>query len=130
MNFESRFKNLEADVKSIKKSIADLKVAYEQNIEFTSVFLQCCEKRGICTVSIATPTDLIESCKGWHWGFEGHIFADEREGTWPAIWAVSEDMKISSGCGNSGQHQANCARLVDGVYKLQDGKWLRLEGGN
>ena len=127
MNFENKFKSLEREMGLLSSQLKGLKDEFESARDFTSIFLQCCEKHGVKTVSIATKTDLLEGCKNWPFGFEGSVFADELEGTWPAIWAVAEEMKIYGGCGNTGQAQANCSRLINGVYRLENNKWIRLE---
>ena len=60
-----------------------------------------------------------------------NVFANgENEYGFPKIWDVVSEMNISGGCGNGAQHQidlAASARLIDGVYELQDGAWHRLE---
>lgn len=127
MNFEIRFKNIEENIESLSNNLKDLKDTYENAKDFTSLYLQCCEKHGISLTSICKKTDLISACKGYPFGSDGNVFADERENGWPAIWAVCEELKIGKGCGNTGQHQANCSRLIDGVYKLENGKWLKIE---
>ena len=127
MNFENKFKSLEREMGLLSSQLKGLKDEFESARDFTSIFLQCCEKHGVKTVSIATKTDLLEGCKDWSFGFEGSVFADELEGTRPAIWAVAEEMKIYGGCGNTGQVQANCSRLINGVYRLENNKWIRLE---
>lgn len=127
MNFENKFKDIESRIESLTSGLKDLKDTYEEAKDFTSLYLQCCEKHGISLTSICRKTNLISACKGWPFGFDDNVFADERKGTWPAIWAVCEEMNLGGGCGNTGQHQANCSRLIDGVYKLENGKWLKIE---
>lgn len=123
MDIESSIKNMEQSIKVLSKQLDNLKQSY-----FTSVFLQSCEKHGINLVSIGQKTNLIKSCKDWPFGYVGSVFADERsENGWPAIWAVCDEMKIGFGAGNTGQHQANLSKLINGVYKLEDGKWLKIE---
>lgn len=129
MNFEFRFKDIENSIKSLECKLDALQTTYESAKEFTSIFLKCCEKHGIKTVSVNTYTKLLKACEGWGKVFQESVFADDREGSWPAIWAVVEEMKIGRGCGNGGQHQAHCSKLIDGVYRLKNGNWERLENG-
>ena len=80
-------------------------------------------------VSIGKRTDLIESAKGFPFGCGNSVFADgrDRDG-WPTIWGVVEEMGISCGVGNTGQHQVTCdAKLIDGVYEFKDKKWRKIE---
>jgi hypothetical protein len=88
-------------------------------------------------VSIGTKTDKIKNSKEWRsFGHDGSIFADEYEKRsdgsrgWPAIWKVSEAFEKEGygyGCGNSGQHQFDCAKFVEGVYEFKEGKWYLIE---
>ena len=127
MNFDFRFKDIESDIERLSRDLKALKDTYENARDFTSIYLQCCEKHGISLTSIGKKTDLISACKGWPFGFKNNVFADEEENGCPAIWKVCEEMKLGGGGGNTGQHQASCARLVDGVYKLKNGTWLKIE---
>ena len=126
MNFERKIQSaINAAEEATKKANA-LMDEYAELKDFTAIFLACCESHGIKTVSINTYTKLIEACKGWSYA-DGSVFADERDGTWPAIWAVCSEMDVGGGCGNSGQHQLKYnARLIDGVYRLENGNWTKL----
>jgi hypothetical protein len=80
-------------------------------------------------VSIGKRTDLIESAKNYPFGCGGSVFADSRSrDRWPTIWAIVEEMGISGGAGNTGQHQVTCdEKLIDGVYEFKDKKWRKIE---
>ncbi len=127
MNFYHKIEQAIKTAQNALDAAEQLKTQYEDLRDFTAAFLACCEKHGIKTVSINTYTELIKSRKSWGRDCPDSAFADEREGTWPAIWAACNEMGVCAGCGNSGQHQINSARLIDGVYKLTDGKWERIE---
>lgn len=142
MNFERRLKNIEMDLYDLKESFEKQHLAikdkydsicqaYKEAEDFTKDFLKCCKKHKIKLVAINTTTELINSCGTYPFGYEGNVFADERvKDGWPAIWGVVEEMKISGGAGNTGQHQITregSAKLVDGVYEYKNGKWRRLE---
>ena len=131
-DFDLKIKALSNQIDSITKDYNDLLIAYADARDFTEKFLNCCERHGISTVAIQEISKIIKSSVEYPFGKYGSVFADERdEGGWPSIWAVCGEMKISGGCGNTGQHQITsnaAARLVDGVYTLKDGVWKREDG--
>ena len=97
--------------------------------DFTLRFLKCCSKHHIKLVSIGKRTNLIESTKSYPFRCDGSVFADgiSRDG-WPTIWGVVEEMRISGGAGNTGQHEVSCdAKLIDGVYEFKNKKWRKIE---
>ena len=125
MDFDFKIKMLEekiasnlTELKLIKKQLADAK-------KFTSKFLDECVKSGIKKVGISKTIPEVD------WPFEtgnGSVFGIGRDKTgWPAIWGVAERMGISYGGGNTGQHQANTSRLIDGIFELKKGKWIKIE---
>ena len=129
MNFDSRFAAIEQKQKELEKLIENLSVAYNEAREFTENFLKCCERHGINLVSVATRTKKIDKCATYPFGCEDSVFAEGCENGWPTIWAVVEEIGIGRGCGNSNQHQITwdaMSKLVDGVYELKDGVWMRL----
>jgi hypothetical protein len=118
---ESQLNDAVAEIKRIKEQLKDARV-------FTAQFLTKCKKYKITKVSIGRKHDSVESTVNWPFGHEGSVFSDDVEcKMWPAIWRVVEEMGISGGCGNLNQHNANTSRLIDGVYHLKDGKWMRVE---
>lgn len=128
MNWEYKFKDLQEEVRELEKKANSLAEAYAEAEDFTLQFLKCCSKHHIKLVSIGTRTELIESSKTYPFGCSGSVFADgrSRDG-WPTIWGIVEEMGISCGCGNSGQHQVSCdAKLIDGVYEFKNKKWRKI----
>lgn len=141
MNFDKKLEKLNSDIQSLNRYIemqrdnierkhSQICKAYEECKSFTENFLEVCKKYGIDLVSINTITDEIQSAKDWPFSAYPNVFADgiDEEHT-PLIWRVIEDLKISEGCGNNGQHQIKqsaAAKMVDGVYRLKDGKWFRM----
>src|SRR5574344_197936 len=129
-NYDNKLKELESYREEIIKKLEEAK-------KNTNRFLEECTKVGIKMVSIGTKTNKIQSSKEWgSFGHDGSIFADEyekrRDGSrgWPAIWKVSEAFEKEGygyGCGNSGQHQFDCAKFVEGVYEFREGKWYLIE---
>ena len=128
MSWENKFKDLQEEVRELQERANSLAEAYAEAEDFTLRFLKCCSKHNIKLVSIGTRTELIESSKTYPFGCSGSVFAEgrSRDG-WPTIWGIVEEMGISCGCGNGGQHQVNCdAKLIDGVYEFKDKKWRKI----
>ena len=129
MDFGYKFDELQKQIKCLEEKANSLAEAYAEAEDFTLRFLKCCSKHNIKTVSIGKRTDLIESAKSWPFGCGGSVFADGRcRDGWPAIWGIVEEMGISGGAGNTGQHQVSRdAKLIDGVYEFKDKKWRKIE---
>lgn len=137
MNFDyelqyvaKRLDFLHEEIKSVHEELTSLISAFTYALDFTSGFLECCEKHGIKIVAIQRQTKLIPESVGFVFGADGSVFASEREGDWPAIWAAVEEYGISGGAGNGGQHQISRTaqeKLIDGVYQLIDCKWERVD---
>ena len=128
MDFIKELNKLKMQKNNLEECIIDLEHKYKNNVEFTTKFLKCCEENGIKKVGIQVIADDLKGSKNFPFGAAGNVFADERLDGWPAIWKVCEDMKISGGCGNSGQHQISSnasAKFIDGIYELKDGVWHR-----
>ena len=129
MEFRYKFDELQKQIESLKAKADSIAEAYAEAEDFTLRFLKCCSKHHIKLVSIGKRTDLIESANGFPFGCGGSVFADgrDRDG-WPTIWGVVNEMGISGGAGNTGQHQVSCdAKLIDGVYEFKDKKWRKIE---
>ena len=129
MEFGYKFDELKKQIECLVAKANSLAEAYAEAEDFTLRFLKCCSKHNIKMVSIGKRTDLIESAKGFPFGCGNSVFADgrDRDG-WPTIWGVVEEMGISGGVGNTGQHKVTCdAKLIDGVYEFKDKKWRKIE---
>lgn len=129
INYEiKKLKNKQNEIDGQIKSLED---RYIENTLFTNEFLECCRKNGIKKVGINTGDESLEGYRKHPFGKSGNVFADEDKDGWPAIWAVCEQMNISGGCGNGGQHQISSiasAKLIDGIYELENGIWKRIDG--
>ena len=136
MKLDREFEEFESEIKDLKERLQKMEDSLEKTKENTYRFLNICEKIGIKIVAINTKTDLIKSCSRWNSG-RGNAFADEKtEDDFPAIWEAvkvydntTEDIdgKLGVGCGNTGQYQINSyALLMDGVYILEDGRWIKV----
>ena len=129
MDFYGKMRTLETRINTLHQQWYDLYKAYGDAHDFTMTFLEACEKHGISVVSVQTRTDLIPETKTFPFGVKGSVFSDDvRVGGLPAIWQAVSDAGLKSGCGNGNQMQIDCAKLVDGVYELKDGKWRRVDG--
>ena len=129
MEFGYKFDELQKQIERLDAKANSIAEAYAEAEDFTLRFLKCCSKHNIKMVSIGKRTDLIESSKSFPFGCGGSVFADgrDRDGL-PAIWGVVNEMGISGGAGNTGQHQVSCdTKLIDGVYEFKDKKWRKIE---
>ena len=129
MEFGYKFDELKKQIECLVAKANSLAEAYAEAEDFTLRFLKCCSRHHIKLVSIGKRTNLIESTKSYPFDCEGSVFADGRDRAgWPAIWVIVEEMGISGGAGNTGQHQVSRdAKLIDGVYEFKDNKWKKIE---
>lgn len=135
MNFDAKVKKLRDDMETLKRRIDTLAETLDEAKRFTAKFLDCCQKYDIDTVAINCKSDLVESTRHWPFDYNGSVFADRDRDygggqKWPAIWEVVKEMEISGGAGNNGQHQIGGAKaclLIDGVYQLKDGCWIKMD---
>lgn len=129
MEFGYKFDELKKQIECLEAKANSIAEAYAEAEDFTLRFLKCCCKHNIKMVSIGKRTNLIESTKSYPFDCEGSVFADGRDRAgWPAIWGIVEEMGISGGAGNTGQHQVSRdAKLIDGVYEFKDNKWEKIE---
>lgn len=97
----------------------------------TVEFLDTCEKLGLTVVGInEIPEKRIVS---WPFRGMGSAFGNgpkSKGGGYhngsPAIWKAVELHGISGSCGNTGQHSlTKDAPLIDGVYELRKGNWIK-----
>lgn len=127
MDFECRISRIEGTQKNIQMEIDSLKKEYEDCVDFTEKFLDLCKKKKITRVAIGKKDEELKDCKPWPFGYQGSVFADGRCGSWPAIWSVVEELGISGGCGNCGEHSINGnALLIDGIYEYKEDKWNKI----
>lgn len=129
MEFGYKFDELKKQIECLEAKANSLAEAYAEAEDFTLRFLKCCSKHHIKLVSIGRRTDIIESAKSWPFDCNCSVFADgrDRDG-WPTIWGVVNEMDISGGAGNTGQHQVSRdAKLIDGVYEFKYKKWRKIE---
>jgi len=125
MNFEWKIKFLEEKIRSNLTELKVLKKRLREAKKFTAKFLNECAKQGIKEVGIGK---IPPSVKDWPFSGNSSVFGIGRDKNgWPAIWGVVHKLGISCGAGNTDQHQADTSNLIDGIYKLKQGKWIRLK---
>lgn len=131
MEFGYKFENLKSEIAELLIKADALAKSYAEAEDFTKEFLKQCSKHKIKVVSIGRRTNLIEESASWPFDPNTSVFAEGNDSSgWPAIWSVTEATGTSGGCGNHNQHALNKVgqtKLINGVYKFQDGKWMRVE---
>jgi hypothetical protein len=132
MNFDTNFERFEKQLCALREAISADLVRLKKAEETTNLFLKACADAGITELAIGTRHDSIPASKSWPFCPGGSVFTTEARGAngWPAIWKVVSDFGISTGCGNSNQHSANTACLIDGVYHFRAGAWRKIEEEN
>lgn len=131
MDLEAMIKEIEDGIERNNSALASVKANLVKARIFTAKFLNECGKVGITKVAIRKEDRDIPSSKNWPFYHGGSVFAfgKRKDEGFPPIWGVVERMGISSGCGNDDQHQIvedPDTILIDGVYHLQSGKWIRV----
>lgn len=115
--------SLKIQEQGIKNTLAEMRVAEKQ----TADFLKRCAKAGYTKISVGKRT---KENNGWPFGTQGSVWGfpeEHRIDDWPAIWKITKDMNISQGAGNGHQHQVGNENLMEGVYELKNGYWLRTD---
>ena len=122
--------DLKKKVKEANDAIKDAEKKLRASEKETAVFLKKCSEYGIKKVSIGKHPG-----ENWPFGARGSVFTFSGEkapegkhrSSWPAIWGVVEELGISTGCGNTDQHNVGNENLMEGVYELKKGKWNRID---
>ena len=127
MDYDYRFSQLTQEAANLASRAGNLEIEYNAACDFTSYFLNICEQHDIQKVCIGVGHKSVPSSINWPFSQSRSIFAmgNNKDG-WPKIWGAVQSAGISGGAGNSDQHQADTSNLVDGVYHLKDGKWLKV----
>ena len=129
MDFERVIESAQQDIIAAKKKLDNIQDQLKAARTFTAQFLAKCKDSGIDKVSICRKHKSIPGTMDWPFGHEGSVFSNdvEEKSGWPAIWRVVTQCGIAGSCGNVNQHDANTAKLIDGVYHLSKGKWQRVD---
>lgn len=125
---------------TIKRDIETMQAfldVIDEKLSFTLEFLQKMGAVGYTKVSVGKKHRSVPSSDSWPFNHGDSVFGfvpKYNEATsktsnrgWPPIWGVVEQMGISKGAGNSHQHQADTTNLIDGVYHLKKGQWVRID---
>lgn len=98
--------------------------------KLTDNLLKKCEVAGITKVAIGVRHSSVRESLNYPFGFIAeNVFTNKpnKKYTFPPIWEILKDMKLSYGCGNGHQHQAHTKRLVMGVYHFKNNKWEKVD---
>ncbi|GAA1412070.1 hypothetical protein AUR04nite_00080 [Glutamicibacter uratoxydans] len=129
MDFERKIKWIEHEAKDALDKLESIKADLVEAQTKTEKLLAIAESVGVTVISIGKKHPAIDSTGDFPFGASGSIFTplDDRHNGWPAAWHIAEKAGVSQGGGNSGQHQADTSKLVDGVYELRNGNWARID---
>jgi len=129
MNYEYKILRLKKDLDETIKLIQECEEAYSQASEITGKLLAMCAEKGITKVSIGNVDKSVPATVSWPFGVSGSVFTyspkKNRDDGFPPIWRICDSLGISSGGGNSDQHQVKTDKVLDGVYHLRGGKWFK-----
>lgn len=131
MDFKYKIKDLGEQLEGVKSRLSEVDDSFKSANEFTGVFLDKCAEKGITKVSVGKKHKSLPQSVDWPWSPSGNVFAFQpkevgKKSSWPPIWGVIEELGISGGAGNSDQHQIDTSNLIDGVYHLKKGKWMKV----
>ena len=128
MNFDAELERMASEIKELSGRRRDLAKRHAEARAFTAQFLSKCGEAGMSIAGIAKLHPELGREK-FSFGERGSVFShpDDRYNGWPAIWYVVKALGISNGAGNTGQHQADTSKLIDGVYRCTDGEWARID---
>lgn len=117
MNFDYKIKQMEIEIKKLRKDFKNAKV-------FTGKLLAIAKKHGATAVGINKQDDTVIT-DAWT-SAPNSLFCKQKNKhyNYPLIWDVAKEAGVHSGCGNSDQVQANTAELIDGIYHLEKGRWI------
>lgn len=120
--------NPERELESLERQLATLRARFEAAEDMTAQVLAVAQAHGVDRIGINRCDKTVHETGNWPFAENGNLFAKGRQNGWPVVWQVAEDAGISAGCGNGDQHQISMsARLIDGIYELRDGRWLRVD---
>lgn len=131
MNFKYKLDNIEEEIKKSINELKSVRAELKECVAFTGKFLAVCKELGIKKVAVGVSHPSVKSSNDFGFGPINSAFAggEGKEG-WPKIWKAVELAGVSGGCGNHDQHQLNGigqAKLIDGCYHLNGGKWRKVD---
>lgn len=122
---------LERAIENVNNAVAELertRELVEAAATKTAEVLAIAEQLGVKTVSIGVKTPLVGN-DSFPFGGGSSLFTPKgsKVDGWPSAWRIAEQAGISTGCGNSGQHQIMHDSTIDGVYRCINGQWERVK---
>lgn len=93
------------------------------------------DKAGYVVIAVGVADPEVKETVGWPFSHDNSIFGEPGKtpkgsdksceiDRWPAIWRITEKLKIGAGAGNSHQHQLVSGHgLTKSTYKKIDGEW-------
>lgn len=124
------FENAELTLTQLEETVKLLRLKFDNQKKITSEFLEECGCVGITKVAIRKVHKSVPSSIGFPFGAGNSVFAFQPKSVksdWPPIWGVVNKMNIGGACGNSDQHQLGGDDLIDGVYHLKKGRWIKVD---
>lgn len=110
----------------MQEELDNLKSDYEKSMQFTNAILKKAEEYGIKNLGINKTSKLVQE-NPWESAPASLFAKEEDKNGWPMVWTLAKDF-FDNSCGNSDQYQIpSSAMVVDGIYSLKNGKWIRLE---
>lgn len=128
-NYEQKTNRIKGEAESLRRQLAALDKELAASVVKTEELLSIAAECGVTVVGIGKKHPALKN-EDWPFGVGGSIFTppvDRTPDGWPAAWHIARRAGISAGAGNTGQHQADTSRLVDGVYELKGGVWARID---
>lgn len=117
--------DFEYKLRNMQEQIDKLKSDYIEAVKFTDHVLELAKSMGIERLGI-NKTDKTVQKNPWESAPSSLFSKHKSDRGWPAVWQLAREAGIHGGCGNSDQVQINSsASLVDGIYQLEKGKWIR-----
>ena len=90
--------------------------------------LEECKKIGYTNVVLNMRHKIVPQSLTHSFDAFGNVFAHPEKDIdgWPAIWRITEKLKIGSGCGNSHQHQINKPRELSAWHYNKNKGWQKV----
>jgi len=132
MNFERAIERQKRDAEALLCRAIELEEKHEAAKIMTAKLLTACKDKGITKLSICKRHKSVPSSMDFPFGAAGNLFTyipkDNRDRNgWPPIWDIAGSLGLKNGCGNSNQTQVKDSELIDGVYHLKKGVWIRIK---
>ena len=134
MNFESEISRINSQIKNLLAEAENALNSYNSAAVTTKKLLAKCEAAGITKVAIGRKHKSVPASTNFPFGGFGSVFTFspvKNKGSkidgWPAIWGICDELNINDGCGNTDQRQIKPDTVVDGVYHLKKGYWIKVE---